>query len=448
MSHSHSTSGHVQRLTPLDKTGLGDIGASLQLGLGILGAGCLALGLLIGLNGWMGVSEDFFWRSYLVSFCFVLAISLGGLFFVFVQHLTRAGWSVVVRRPAELLASNLRWIWALWIIPFGWLWFRGKAGLLWPWADPATMKNNNIAEWHLIEKKIGYFSLFGLFDGDFFWARAIAYFAIWAFLAHVFLNRSLRLGATGDRNNIAFMQKFAAPAAILFALSVTFASFDWIMSLSPAWFSTMFGVYFFCGCATAGFAGLILLCVRLQSVGALTHAITTEHYQDMGKLLFAFGMVFWAYIGFSQYMLIWYANVPEETTWFLARQVGGWGPFSLVLLFGHFIIPFIGFISRWPKRMPLVLSLGAIWMLAFAWLDLYWLIMPRIPHDLTQFERFSEAFAEFSDTSTHFFTPINFILLAGMVGLFGFCTLRSCRAYPLVCERDPRLGESLHFENM
>ena len=117
----------------------------------------------------------------------------------------------------------------------------------------------------------------------------------------------------------------------------------------------MFGVYFFCGCATAGFSAMILVVLRVQRSGALKGIVTAEHYQDMGKLLFAFGMVFWAYIAFSQYMLIWYANVPEETGWFLARQLGGWAPMSFVLLFGHFVVPFVLVISKWPKRLPLVL---------------------------------------------------------------------------------------------
>ncbi|MDZ4831982.1 MAG: quinol:cytochrome C oxidoreductase [Phycisphaerae bacterium] len=427
---------------------LGNTGASLQMGLGVLGAVALSVGILVGLNGWLDVDPTFFWRSYLVSFCFILSMSLGGLFFVFVQHLTRAGWSVAVRRPAEILASNLRWIWLLWVVPFGWLFLKGQSGVLWPWSNPAEMKLHNPAEWHIIEKKIGYFSLFGLFDGDFFWARAIAYFAVWAFLAHYFLSRSLRLGATGDRRIIGSMQKVAAPAAILFALSVSFAAFDWIMSLSPAWFSTMFGVYFFTGCCTLGFAAIIVTCTQLQASGALVGVITKEHYQDLGKLLFAFGMVFWAYIGFSQYMLIWYANIPEETTWFLPRQAGGWGMLSFALLFGHFVIPFLGLISKWPKRNTAVLTFAALWMAAFGWLDLYWLIMPVVPTDVGTFTRISDFYAAHAGDTTRLLHPLHFCLLLGMVGLFGYFTLGALRKLPLVCERDPRLGDSLRFENI
>ncbi|MFO0828054.1 MAG: hypothetical protein U0572_07875 [Phycisphaerales bacterium] len=445
MSDAHATT--APRLSPR-AISLGDIGGSVQSGLGVIGAGALAVGILVGFNGWLDVSPTFFWRSYLVAFCFVLSMSLGGLFFVFVQHLTRAGWSVAVRRPAEVLASNLRWLWLLWVVPFGWLFMKGQAGVLWSWADPAAMQANDPAQWHLVEKKIGYFSLFGLFHGDFFWARAILYFAIWAGLAQFFLVRSLRLGATGDRGNVATMQKVAAPAAILFALSITFAAFDWIMSISPAWFSTMFGVYFFCGCCTLGFAALIVTCTRLQAAGAMEGVITKEHYQDLGKLLFAFGMVFWAYIGFSQYMLIWYANIPEETAWFLPRQAGGWGMLSLALLFGHFIVPFVGLISKWPKRMPGVLTFGAAWMAVFGYIDLYWLIMPVIPNDLEKYKTFTEFMTAHAGDSTHLLHPLNLCLVIGMLGLYGYFTLAALRKLPLVCEKDPRLAESLRFENM
>jgi hypothetical protein len=220
------------------------------------------------------------------------------------------------------------------------------------------------------------------------------------------------------------------------------------MSISPAWFSTMFGVYFFCGCCTAGFAGIIVFCSRLDAAGALHGVISREHYQDMGKLLWAFGVVFWAYIGFSQYMLIWYANIPEETMWFLPRSVGAFGWLSLALLFGHFVIPFLAFISKWPKRMPGVLTLGAVWMLAMAWVDLYWLIMPVIPHEAVSVKTFSEFRDRYGDAPLNLVHPLHLVLLMGMLGLFGFFTLGAMRRLPLVCERDPRLAESLRFENI
>jgi hypothetical protein len=411
---------------------------NMAAGLAVVGLGA---GAAIGYSGMMGTTPEHFWRAYMVAFLFGLTMCLGGLFFVIIQFLTRAGWSVAVRRPAEALASNLRWYWVL-FVPFAVLWFMGKANMLWVWADMESLKANNEAEYHIVHAKEAFL------NPTFFWIRAVAYFAIWALLASFFIGNSRAQDGSGDAGLTARMQKWAGPAAILFGLSTTFAAFDWIMSLSPAWFSTMFGVYFFCGCATAGFAGMILVTVRLKSIGVMKGLVSKEHLQDMGKLLFAFGMVFWAYIAFSQYMLIWYANVPEETGWFLARQVGGWAPLSFALLFGHFVIPFVGLISKWPKRAPMLLAAGAVWMLCFHFVDLYWLIMPEIPHDLASMKSYREFSEKYADASTHFGNPVNFLLALGAFGAVVAGTITALSRAALVPTRDPRLNESLRFENM
>lgn len=444
MSHSHSH--NTEALLGKMNTQLGDSGKSLQMGTGVLFA--VGIGGAVAMLATDNVDPGFFWKAYLQNVIFVIAISLGGLFFTFVQHLTRAGWSVAVRRPAEVLASNLRWIWVL-FLPIAFLYFKGQGFHIWPWADMETMRSHSPAEADLVTKKLGYFTQFGLFHGDFFWIRAVAYFVVWGLLAQFFYSGSLKVGASGDIRISAKMQKWAGPAAILFALSSTFAAFDWMMSISPAWFSTMFGVYFFTGCCTVGFSALILTCVLIQSTGALKGVISAEHYQDLGKLLFAFGMVFWAYIGFSQYMLIWYANIPEETGWFLARQIGDWVWLSVFLLVGHFVFPFLAFISKWPKRLPNVLAFGAMWMLLVGWFDLYWLIHPEVPAAIGTVNRYSELATAFPEhTHTHLLHPVSWLLLAGMLGLYAMMTIRELRRTPLVCAKDPRVGESLAFENM
>ena len=411
---------------------------NLAIGLAVVGLGA---GAAIGYTGALGTTPAHFWRAYLVAFLFGLTMCLGGLFFVLIQHLTRAGWSVAVRRPAEALASNLRWYWLL-FVPFAVLWFMGKGNLLWIWADMESLKAINEFDYTVVKKKLAFL------NPTFFWTRAAIYFAVWALLAWFFVGNSRAQDSTGDISLTERMQKWSGPAVILFGLTTTFASFDWIMSLSPVWFSTMFGVYFFCGCATAGFAGMILFTVRLQSMGVLKGLVSAEHFQDMGKLLFAFGMVFWAYIAFSQYMLIWYANIPEETGWFLARQVGGWAPLSFALLFGHFVLPFVGLISKWPKRYPMILAAGAVWMLCFHYVDLYWLIMPEIPHDLSSMATYREFSEKYADTKTHFGNPVNFLLAIGALATVVAGTITSLSRAALVPTRDPRLNESLKFENM
>ena len=158
-------------------------------------------------------------------------------------------------------------------------------------------------------------------------------------------------------------------------------------------------------------------------------------------------MVFWAYIGFSQYMLIWYANIPEETGWFLARQIGGWGTISLLLLFGHFVIPFVLIISKWVKRMRWALMLVAIWMLAFAWLDLFWLVMPVIPLDMMTAKTYMEVVEAHANDTTGITNPLNFTMLAGVGGIYLWMTIRRFRGHRLLAIRDPRLHEGLAFEN-
>ena len=280
---------------------LGSKGGTARIACLFVGVICLAAAFILVFTGQMEWTA--FWKAWLQNWFFILEISLGALFFVFIQHLTKAGWSTAIRRPAEVLASNLNWLW-VGFIPFLILLLMGKAGHIFPWSDMEMLAAEAPAEAHLVEGKLAYLNT------PFFLIRALIYFVVWAFFGTWFLRASLKQGRTDDSGPTRVMQKMACPAAILFGLTITFAAFDWIMSLSPGWFSTMFGVYAFTGAATCGFAVLIITCILLQRNGAMVNVITREHYQDMGKLMFGFGMVFWAYIGFSQYMLIWYANIP------------------------------------------------------------------------------------------------------------------------------------------
>jgi hypothetical protein len=243
------------------------------------------------------------------------------------------------------------------------------------------------------------------------------------------------------------MQAVAAPGMILYGITQTFAAIDWVMSLEAHWFSTMYGVYFFAGSACGFFALFILICHGLQRAGKLRQ-MTAEHFHDLGKCLFAFGVVFWAYIAYSQYMLIWYANLPEETGWFMARQFGQWKWVSLLLLLGHFVVPFVLIISRHPKRMPGVLALAAAWMLFMQAVDLFYLVMPVVPHDaLHEAESYTQVAARFADVSIGL-TPVHIMAAVGMLSLLLAGTAINLRKGPLIPVRDPRLDESLAFENI
>jgi hypothetical protein len=388
-------------------------------------------------------SEDqgLFLRTWMQAWLFATTVSLGALFFLIIQHLSHAGWSVVVRRPAEAIAANLQWLW-IGFAPFVYFWWKGQLDFIFPWANLEALKHISLEEAELVGRKSAYL------NDRFFMIRAAAYLAAWFVLARFFTRVSLAQDGDGSAQRTKTMEKWAGPAAILFGVTVSFAGFDWIMSLNPAWFSTMFGVYFFVGCCTGGFAAIGLVCLRLQRMGYLKGVITTEHYQDIGKLLFAFGVVFWAYIAFSQYMLIWYGNIPEETAWFLARQIGQWRWMSVVLLFGHFILPFLFLISRWTKRWRTTLTIACIWMVAAQWFDLYYLIQPKIPHDIGTFASYDQVLAHYADESAHLLNPWNWILLAGFWLMLVGTTLRTLAAGGLLCVRDPRLNESLRFENV
>ncbi len=404
----------------------------------LVGFAILVVAFFIGMRS---PDQGLFLRFWMQSWLFVTTVSLGGLFFLIVHHISHAGWSVVVRRPAEAIASNLQWVW-IGFLPFVFYWWKGDLSVIFPWANLEALKLISLEEAELVGKKTAFL------NDKFFMIRAAVYLVTWFVLSRFFVSNSVAQDSDGSMARTKKLEKWAGPAAILFGVTTSFAAFDWIMSLNPAWFSTMFGVYFFVGCCTGGFAFIGIVCLRLQALGYLKGIITTEHYQDIGKLLFAFGVVFWAYIAFSQYMLIWYANIPEETAWFLARQLGEWRVVSVVLLFGHFILPFLFLISRWTKRWRGTLLFACVWMLASQWFDLFYLIQPKIPHDIGAYTSYEQILAHYANQSAHFLNPWNWILLVGFMLMLVGTTLSRLSSMGLLCMKDPRLAESLRFENM
>lgn len=357
-----------------------------------------------------------FLYAYVLNFCYFLSLSLGALFFVLLHHVTRAGWSVVVRRMAEVMASAIPF-WALLFLPILLLVLMGN-GSLYSWNDANVVQHDE-----LIQKKAAYL------NAPFFAARAIGYFALWTAIAWYYRRKSLLQDETADKSLTLRMQKWSGPGLLVYAGTVSFASFDWLMSLDPHWFSTIYGVYFFSGCAIGVFAALVLAAVVLQQRGFLLDSITTEHYHDLGKFLFGF-VFFWGYIAFSQYLLIWYANIPEETTWFLVRQSGDWLWVSMLLLFGHLLVPFCGLMSRSVKRNKFALAGWSGFLLAMHWIDLYWLVMPQL----------SEAGPAFG--------IVDVFCFVGFGGIYLAVTLQIATGRALVPVQDPWLSESLAFKNV
>jgi len=392
-----------------DRLFLGDLAPVLlrwAMAAAVLGFGGAAVLLATGRGG-----VDRFLQGYLVGWTFFFSLSVGALFFVLLQHVTRAGWSVVVRRLAEGMAALFP-VLAILVVPI-------LVGLprLYEWARPGGLGHAGGPA-----GKAAYLS------PTFFTIRVIAYLAILAALGLYYLKTSLRQDGTGDPALTLRMERAAAPCMVVFALVVNFAAFDLLMSLDPHWYSTIFGVYLFSSSVVGFFAVLPHIVHWLQHHRELLHTVTREHFHDMGKLLFAF-VVFWAYIAFSQYLLIWYGNLPEETGWFLKRQTGGWGWVSLLLVVGHFVIPFLVLISRGAKRQPHVLLLASAWVAVMHWVDIYWLVMPEMNGGALRL------------------SAMDVLVTVDIAGLYVAAWVLRMRKHSLVPERDPRLAESLAFEN-
>ncbi len=349
--------------------------------------------------------------SYLTSFIFFLSITLGALFFVMIQFISRAGWSVVVRRIPELMMTNISLMAVLFVpVLFG-------LHELYHWTH-----SDAVAADHVLKGKEPYLNL------AFFGVRVLVFFGIWIWLSRKYFKASTEQDASGNPDLTLSMQSRATYGILLFALTVTFAFVDWVMSLTPHWYSTIFGVYMFAGCMVSFFAANSLIVLGLKRYGFLKQ-VTVEHIHDLGKLMYGFN-IFWSYIAFCQYFLIWYSNVPEETVWYANHFVGSWQPISVLLAVGHFFIPFVIFMSRHARRHFKFHAFIALWLLAFQFLDFYWVIMPNA-----------------SPTGFHL-SIVDVTAFIGIGAVYLGVLLRNSDKVSLIPVKDPRLSESLKFHNL
>jgi hypothetical protein len=373
----------------------------------IAGSGGLAcLGLSFGLAG----NPTELASAYLVACLFFLSLGLGGLFFVLVQFVTRAGWSVSLRRSAEHVMATIP-VLGLLLVPLG-----AHLGSLYPWAR-GEAPDVALPDWQE-----------AYFAPPFFSAPAFSYVLVWAIVAWWFRQLSLKQDETRDPEVTRRLQRASAPALILYAISVSFAAFDWIMSLESGWYSTIFGVYFFAGCVV-GFLALLAVALALPPDGLSSDAVGPGHLHDVGKLLFGF-VAFWAYIAFSQYLLIWYAGVPEETVFYGRRLGPGWIGLTRLLAAGHFVLPFFFLLAADVKRKGVTLAVAGLWLLAMHYLDLYWLVMPAV--------RGVRAVPRWVDLSTAVGVGLVFLAALGVL-------MRRGAPIPM---GDPRLPESLAPEQV
>ena len=367
----------------------------------------VAIGLLTFVIGLMK-NPDRLWTSYLVSFFFFSCLGLSGLFWVAINNVAKAGWSVSIRRFAEATTSFIPWIFVGGLVLL--LGFKK----LYMWADPAVIAANPV-----VAAKTAYL------NPTFFVIRLLVFVVGCMLFRWVMVGNSLKQDKSGDPE---LTNKNVGPAVgfiVFFALMFSFFSVDLLMSLLPTWYSTIFGVYTFAGLFQAGLAFLAIVIVLMKRSGLVKGYVNVEHQHDVVKYLKGF-TVFWAYIAFSQFMLQWYANLPEETEFYIMRSIGGWLSISTILLVFRFVVPFLALLPRAAKRSDGNVIAVSVLVLAMQYLDIYWLVYPNF----------------FDGQVTFGFWEIG--IFAGFAGLFMLCLFSFWSKHSLVPTKDPRMHEALN----
>ena len=350
-------------------------------------------------------------QSYTVAFAFTSLIGLGAFFFVMIQFLTGSAWSVTMRRIMENIMITL---------PAGLILFIPIAlGLreIYPWTNEQLVAGDAV-----LRAKSSYLT------PNFFILRTVIYFALWSLWAGSIYRQSTRQDTERSIKQMHIASRWSAPGLFLAIAVGTLASYDWLMSLEPKWYSTIFGLVMLSGGALSFFSVVTLVCLAFRRAGILKNSITQEHYHDLGKWLLALTS-FYTYVAFSQYFLIWYSNLPEETIWYRHRMAGSWLAISLAMPFLRFIIPFSVLLCRPAKRSLKVIGFMAVWSLIVEYIDLYWIVMPTYYKNGPQLHWLDLA------------TLVTTVSLCGLVFWSRF------RAHKMVPVGDLRFEQSLHFEN-
>lgn len=400
-----------------------------------LGAGVVLLGLSVLLGGLKGDHWHHFFYAYLTAWTFVFSICVGSLFFILIGHLARARWGIVLRRQAEFIVGAFPWIFALGlviIIPL----VAGNQQLYF-WSVKQLHDEAHPLHHHMHNK-------LGWLDPVFFSIRYVVYFAIYIGLSRWFTKHSIQQDTDGDEAHTEKMRYWSGASIVLFAFTTIFAAMDLVMSLAPMWFSTIFSVNFFAGAMIGTYCTLSLLHMVIQRTGRLTHSVTAEHYHDIGKYTFGWTF-FWIYTAFSQFMLQWYGNMPEETVFYNYRMFGQWQWVTLAVLFGQWLFPYVSLLSRWTKRILPLLAFFSVWQLVFHYLDLYWNIMPNQNWDVVGAWNRGPLQGD-PEKWTVGFHAMDVTLLVAMVALLIAGIGRSMRGN-LIPVNDPKLGRALSFEN-
>ncbi|MBV6419412.1 MAG: hypothetical protein DAHOPDDO_00629 [Ignavibacteriaceae bacterium] len=375
-----------------------------------LGMGLLALGVVLGVVAFF-VDHSRAVFNYLIAFTFLISIGVGALFLIALDYTSGADWSVPIRRVVEFFAAIIP-ILAVLVIP---LLF--NVGELFHWSHPEA-----VAEDKILQGKSSYLNV------TFFIVRVFALIGIWSLFYFFIVKNSRKQDTTRDQKLTTKNLRLSAIFIPIFAVTITISAIDWLMSIEPHWFSTMIGVYFFSGVVIAALAAVTLTTVLLKENGYLHPALTNDHLYSLGALLFAF-INFWGYIAFSQYMLIWYADLPEETFWFMQRWEGSWSIFSIGLIIIHFVVPYIALVSQPSKMNPKTLKFISVWLLFAHLYDLFWFVMPEV----------NELSAGYS------FSWIDLVFPIAVVGIIILVFNMKAKKENLIPIGDPKLQRGLDF---
>jgi len=380
--------------------------------------------------------------SWVFGLFYFMTLAIGGCFWTLLHNAANASWGTSVRRVFENLGSVFPWL-GLLAIP---LLIPSVQHYLYEWmnvhrtplAPGETLKTFLHHENHLLYAKKWFLSI------PFWTVRVIFYFvglgAVILYLRH--LSAAQDTDPNPGVKRLFASRRLSGPALVIFAITITFAGYDMLLGMDYTWFSTMWGVYMFAGTAVSSMAVIIILVTWLRSMGHLQKVVTEEHYHVMGKLLFAF-TVFWAYIGFSQYFLIWYANITEETRYFLIRNTDGWNNGNYVLLFGHFALPFVLLLPAWVKRTPKFVVPICFWILLMHLVDLYIVVIPERGFSLGYINK---VFGDIQPSipGAFWYDALAFVTVGAF---FCFILLRAFKRHALFPHRDPRILESANISN-
>ena len=395
----------------------------LPKGMMTIGSILLAVGIaMIAGNFFMDTSDHHsrFWLLYIVMFVSLTSVALGAIFIVALEHLAGAYWSVPNRRIVEILS---------WLFP-----------VLMILGLPLLTQMDSIFHWthpgddQLILHKIAYL------NKPFFVVRYFLFFFIWIAFTWMFHRNSVKQETTKDPAITTTNSRLAAIFMVFFGLTLSFFVIDWAMSLEPHWFSTMFGIYYFSGTITVGFSVMALFYIHLKNKGVLHPRLGKDHLYPIANFMFAFAM-FWTYIGFCQYMLIWYAGMPEETMFFVPRWEGAWKTMAIVLMIAKFPIPFMILVGRYNKTREWVVKIMAYWLIIWHVIDMYWNIMPSLKDHSVKVDHLLQA--EPAVAFSFNITDLGFVFFGfGLVMVVFYLKGRKGNMVPI---GDPKLEHGLHW---